>query len=265
MEVSVTEGLSALLVMQCARCKESNEIEIPVDDRRVFSVQCCRCHHHSQVTLDTGGQPLLIAEGLPDWERPPGAAAEPTPPSSASVPPKKRQKTALLAPAPAPSESVPCEAELVAPASQPPKPKPKARPAARLADDGPKLSKAVQQAAAKPSKLPKLQKQPSTQVLPRELKSPKATKADDLKAMLTTPNRKKHSIRRGSSVISEFGDGYFYSAMVEEAQGHSSFLVAWDDGDPSSWVSSSLPVGRGPNGPPNRQSEPPERAAKPPE
>lgn len=88
----------------------------------------------------------------------------------------------------------------------------------------------------KASKLKKLQSHPKTpSATTSALKSPRKVKAET-NGILTTLNPKKHDVRRGSAVISEFRDGYFYSAIVEEAQGHSSFLVAWDDGDPASWV-----------------------------
>lgn len=43
-------------------------------------------------------------------------------------------------------------------------------------------------------------------------------------------------VKLGSAVIAKFNDGYYYHGIVEDMQGSSRFFIAWDDGDPTSWV-----------------------------
>ena len=50
------------------------------------------------------------------------------------------------------------------------------------------------------------------------------------------PAPKPMVVKLGSAVIAKFNDGYYYHGIVEDMQGSSRFFIAWDDGDPTSWV-----------------------------
>ena len=239
---------TAFLVVQCASCSESNEVEIPVGDRRAFTVHCCNCGRFSQVTLDTNGAALLVAEGLPEWSQ--EEPKEELPPAS-SVPPKKRQKSAIL-PAPTKEESdngdgIEDEDEelLVEKATTAKVAKAKAK--------APK-PKTAPKPAAKPAKPVKATPKPTRSAVAAALQE--SEEIESAAPDQSVDNPKLLQVRRGSAVLAEFHDGYYYSAVVEEAQGHSSFLVAWDDGDEPSWVTGRQATHK------NRQPVPAELRAK---
>ena len=82
-------GTLAYLLIHCASCRVANEVPVAASEKaREFTVQCHTCREYSALTIDTSGEPLVVAEGLSEWSRPP---PEP-PPASALVPPKKRKK-----------------------------------------------------------------------------------------------------------------------------------------------------------------------------
>ena len=43
-------------------------------------------------------------------------------------------------------------------------------------------------------------------------------------------------LKAGTAVIAKFHDGYYYTGIVEAMEAQTRFLIAWDDGDPASWV-----------------------------
>ena len=43
-------------------------------------------------------------------------------------------------------------------------------------------------------------------------------------------------LKAGTAVIAKFHDGYYYTGIVEDMEAQTRFLIAWDDGDPASWV-----------------------------
>ncbi len=95
---------AANLLVHCARCKVANEVGLPLGGSGgEFTVRCCACGALNTVTVDTGGHPLVVAEGLPEWSGPP-----PQPPeadtAASHVPLKKRQKMAAAAAAASASE-----------------------------------------------------------------------------------------------------------------------------------------------------------------
>ena len=55
------------------------------------------------------------------------------------------------------------------------------------------------------------------------------------------PAPKPMVVKLGSAVIAKFNDGYYYHGIVEDMQGSSRFFIAWDDGDPPSWVTARRP------------------------
>ena len=78
--------------MPCASCKVANEVSIPVDsEQRQFAVRCHACQTLNLAKLDTGGEPILVAEGRPEWAHPP---PEPPPTTRTTMPAKKRHKPA---------------------------------------------------------------------------------------------------------------------------------------------------------------------------
>lgn len=290
---------TAFLVVQCAQCQRSNEIEIPMGGDRVFAVECCACASFSQVTLDTRGHPLLVAEGVDEGasEGSAGGGVQPC-----SVPPKKRRKSALLAISPraetadskplhakrggvgSPNElSRACPAATTAAAASPTseggegerggavlaqQPSPVATGLGK--GGGEKNQKGVvkqQQATGKEQRASGKEasgkaggkdhraakdasgtlkgkeqariRDESAKAKGREQRVKDEKEQPQLNSAAqdqSEGNQRKPSLRRGSAVIARFHDGYFYSAIVEQMQA-SSFLVAWEDGDPSSWVS----------------------------
>ena len=114
---------SALLAVKCAGCKVGMEVSIPVGDQRTFTVRCHSCSALNKVEIDTGGSPLIVAEGPCEWTRIPPAPqpahapdpqpAVPSAPAAADVPcpvvvpPKKRQKASIVSPTPSPAAAAP--------------------------------------------------------------------------------------------------------------------------------------------------------------
>ena len=69
----------------------------------------------------------------------------------------------------------------------------------------------------------------------QKLSTPKAEELPPTAASDGAPP-KPMVVKLGSAVIAKFNDGYYYHGIVEDMQGSSRFFIAWDDGDPTSWV-----------------------------
>ena len=230
--------MHAYLLAPCASCRAPNEVAIPVGDEREFVFCCHACQAHSRLTIDTSGEPLVVAEGLPEWAHPP---PEPEP-NMLAVPPKKRQKPAISAPKVVKSddeddvedsdegepstEPAPTPAPTPAPASvsasvpkapaakhktkAPPPPKPKAPPpppkqkapaAKRPAVPAPAPAAGANGAAGGNGRgLPASQSRPHVQ--------PPAPPAAARPAV----------VKHGSVVLAEFPDGYYYTGTVNEME-----------------------------------------------
>ena len=64
-------GAVAYWLLRCATCKLNNEVGIPLGKEvHEFAVRCHACRALNKVTFDTGGEPLLVAEGLLEWAHP---------------------------------------------------------------------------------------------------------------------------------------------------------------------------------------------------
>ncbi|EOD23599.1 hypothetical protein EMIHUDRAFT_353397, partial [Emiliania huxleyi CCMP1516] len=102
----------SLLAAPCAACNTVNEVAIPVDGGRSFTVKCYSCAALNRLTVDTGGGPIVAARTPSDWRdsggdgdsasarqqqaaQPRGSASELLAAGLASVPLKKRAKSAL--------------------------------------------------------------------------------------------------------------------------------------------------------------------------
>lgn len=74
-------GAVAYLLMRCASCKLNNEVGIPLGKEvHEFAVRCHACRALNKVSLNAGGEPLLVAEGLLEWSKPARTEPEPKPP-----------------------------------------------------------------------------------------------------------------------------------------------------------------------------------------
>ncbi len=69
----------------------------------------------------------------------------------------------------------------------------------------------------------------------QKLSTPKAEELAPTAASDGAPP-KPMVVKLGSAVIAKFNDGYYYHGIVEDMKGSSRFFIAWDDGDPTSWV-----------------------------
>jgi len=209
-----------LLAAPCAACNTVNEVAIPVDGGRSFTVKCYSCAALNRLTVDTGGGPIVAARTPSDWRdsggdgdsasarqqqaaQPRGAASELLAAGLASVPLKKRSKSALALSLAAGSE------------------------AAAKRRGGQSAAQADRQApppAPAPAPPPP---QPAR----------------------TSSASKKVVVRTGHDVVALFHDGYYYGGTVDDAKMSdsaggpaggggrgASFLVGWDDGDAPSWV-----------------------------
>ena len=269
-----------------------------------FAVRCHECRALNKVTLDAGGDPLLVAEGLIEWAHPP----EPLPLPAVqgthkAMPAKKRHKAATMLSSVAADDDAELEA-LEASASAVPvtarhadmdadddddddddedKPLRKAKANGKTSKGSAKRSGArplsVKTGAPKAkgsgasSAAAHINPSPPTQRAPKEANGAKLAKgkggpvgkvgpvatsakpAADGKARLAV-------IKLGSVVLALFHDGQYYTGVVEDMQegtgikakpargaksskaragepkdtSKDQIKVAWDDGDPSSWV-----------------------------
>jgi len=210
----------SLLAAPCAACNTVNEVAIPVDGGRSFTVKCYSCAALNRLTVDTGGGPIVAARTPSDWRdsggdgdsasarqqqaaQPRGSASELLAAGLASVPLKKRAKSALALSLAAGSEA-----------------------AAKR--------KGGQSAA------------PADRQAPPPAPAPAPPPPQPAR---TSSASKKVVVRTGHDVVALFHDGYFYGGTVDDAKmsdsaggpaGGSgrgaSFLVGWDDGDDPSWV-----------------------------
>jgi len=74
----------AYWLMRCASCRSNNEVGVPLSEEvHEFAVRCHACRALNKVSLDAGGEPLLVAEGLSEWADP----SEPSPPTPVPKPP----------------------------------------------------------------------------------------------------------------------------------------------------------------------------------
>eukprot|EP00962_Isochrysis_galbana_P010274 scaffold2843_cov90-Isochrysis_galbana.AAC.1 len=68
----------AFLVTACAGCGTANEVEVPVrGDKRSFHIRCFACSKLNQLTIDTGGGPIVVARTPPGWAAAPAADGAP--------------------------------------------------------------------------------------------------------------------------------------------------------------------------------------------
>ena len=172
------QPLQAFVLMGCASCGAANEVAIPVGEEREFTVQCHTCKALSIATLDTGGEPLVVAEGMPEWSQAVVDAAEAV---RASIPPKKRQKPAGHA------SRAADETALHEPSSS-------------------THTKHAGAAAAKPAGSP-LRKAAAGSPLR------KAAAAEGTQP--TGGDVRPAVVKRGSVALALFGDGYYYTGVVE--------------------------------------------------
>ena len=74
----------AYCLMRCASCRSNNEVGVQLSEEvHEFAVRCHACRALNKVSLDAGGEPLLVAEGLTEWADP----SEPSPPPLLPKPP----------------------------------------------------------------------------------------------------------------------------------------------------------------------------------
>jgi hypothetical protein len=74
----------AYWLMRCASCRSNNEVGVPLSEEvHEFAVRCHACRALNKVSLDAGGEPLLVAEGLSEW----ADTSEQSPPPSVPKPP----------------------------------------------------------------------------------------------------------------------------------------------------------------------------------
>jgi hypothetical protein len=77
----------AYWLMRCASCRSNNEVGVPLSEEvHEFAVRCHACRAINKVSLDAGGEPLLVAEGLSEWAHP--SEPSPPPPLLPKPPPK---------------------------------------------------------------------------------------------------------------------------------------------------------------------------------
>ena len=178
-----------LLAAPCAACNTVNEVAIPVDGGRSFTVKCYSCAALNRLTVDTGGGPIVAARTPSDWRdsggdgdsasarqqqaaQPRGSASELLAAGLASVPLKKRAKSALALSLAAGSEA-----------------------AAKR--------KGGQSAA------------PADRQAPPPAPAPAPPPPQPAR---TSSASKKVVVRTGHDVVALFHDGYFYGGTVDDAK-----------------------------------------------
>ena len=237
-------ALHAFLFMHCSSCRYGNEVSVPVGDEREFTVQCHSCKALNLLTVETSGEPLIVAEGLAAWSQPP---PEPTIIAS-SVPPKKRPKTTVLVPSSTPADadeagnaSTDSEEEEVLSkrkAASGVKPKGKATQSAKAAAAAAAAAVAAAAVAAAASVPPaKAKKAKAAKKGGAAKREPVPAEPPPLPASEVRPA----VVKAGSAVLALFHDGYYYTGVVEAIKeaptpAKCQFKIAWDDGDPASWV-----------------------------
>ena len=179
----------SLLAAPCAACNTVNEVAIPVDGGRSFTVKCYSCAALNRLTVDTGGGPIVAARTPSDWRdsggdgdsasarqqqaaQPRGSASELLAAGLASVPLKKRAKSALALSLAAGSEA-----------------------AAKR--------KGGQSAA------------PADRQAPPPAPAPAPPPPQPAR---TSSASKKVVVRTGHDVVALFHDGYFYGGTVDDAK-----------------------------------------------
>ena len=198
------EPEQAYLVAECAACKAANEVAVPLHDtERSFPIRCYACTKLNQLTIDTGGGPLVVARTPSEWtssileKKSPASHEESKSGALSRVPLKKRAKPSLaLAVSDAPSAAV--SAQPVG--------------AGKLSTAPP--SSATRSDSVAPASTPK-------KVVVRFGQDVVALFHDGYYYHGTVEDAKVEDENRAST---------------------SSFLVAWDDGDQPSWVSASATV-----------------------
>ena len=183
-------------------------MRIPIGDEREFTVQCHACQKLSVASIDTGGEPLIVAEGLPEWR-----VVEPPELPRAAVPPKKRQKSAPVVPVEDDVDDVDDAEdegeEIVLVAASVPH-------TVTATTKGNRPSSKVKPTAARPkspqpSKL--AQKPRASDAMAPRRPSSKGTKlpAAPLPAALV----RTAVVKYGSIALAQFHDGYYYSGVIE--------------------------------------------------
>ena len=260
--------LCAFVLMQCASCRIANEVAIPIGSERTFVVQCHECRERNELTIDTNDATLIVAKGLPEWSVPP-PPPPPPPPPSAAVPPKKRKALATASVVAANDaeqpEGLPSTAEgkprVVTAAGKSKGKKGQATAAAATDTAAPATKAPHAKPNGKPSKAAKTAKAVKAEAAPAKPSKPQKGKSSAAQASvgahggggggsggtsaaaLAAPVRVA-TVKRGSVAIALFGDGYYYTGVVDamregETPHDSAFLIAWDDGDEPAWVGSA--------------------------
>jgi hypothetical protein len=81
----------AYWLMICASCRSNNEVGVPLsEEEHEFAVRCHACRALNKVSLDAGGEPLLVAEGLSEWADPSEPSSPPPVPKPPPQPPSLR-------------------------------------------------------------------------------------------------------------------------------------------------------------------------------
>jgi hypothetical protein len=187
--------LSAFVLIQCASCRAANEVAIPVGDCREFTVRCHSCEKHSQMSIDTAGEPLIVAQGLIDWSRPPPELPALPP----AVPPKKRQKL------------VPPSAEQANGATDSESSEEEDAPLSTRINQGEPKGDSAKSRATKESKAPAATKKKSLPPPP-----PDPASASSSTAVAALPQLPRLSIvKPGSVVLARFHDDYYYTGVVQ--------------------------------------------------
>lgn len=203
----------ALLVMQCAKCKIGNEVMIPIGDQRVFAVQCHKCKKLNEITIDTENGPLILAEGKAEWNK------------------HIKEMQAAAAAAKGSGEDRE-DGEHIDDGED----------GAEEEEEGDGVEEEkdeeveVDRASAVPPK--KRQKGLSATKSPKATGPPPAPPAPVPPAPPPTDDGvpKPAVVKPGSAVLAKFNDGYYYHGIVEDMEGRTRFFIAWEDGDPTSWV-----------------------------